>query len=55
MGDGRKLKTLIFGVMERKNKRGRPHKKWADDVVDWGKDTLQKLYHLAQNRDGESS
>jgi hypothetical protein len=52
MGDDRKLKTLVFGVMEGKNRRGRPHKEWADDIEDWGEDTLQRLYHLAQNRDG---
>jgi|SRR6218665_112896 len=51
MGDDRKLRTVIFRVMEGKNKRGRPHREWKDDIEDWGEDTLQKLYHLAQNRD----
>ena len=32
MGDDRKLKTVMFGVMEGKNKRGRPHREWADDI-----------------------
>ena len=35
MGDDKKLKTVMFGVMEGKNKRGRPHKEWADDTEDW--------------------
>jgi len=26
--------------------------KWADDLDDWDEDTLQKLYHLVQDRDG---
>jgi len=52
MGDDRKRKTVMFGVMEGKNKRGRPHREWEDDIKDRGKDTLQKLYHLAQDRDG---
>jgi len=26
MGDDRKLKTVMFGIMEEKNKRGRPHR-----------------------------
>src|SRR6218665_1747585 len=51
MGDDRKLKIVMFGVMEGKNKRGRPHREWVDGIEDWGKDTLQKLYHLAQERD----
>jgi len=45
----------MFEVMEGKNRRGRPHREWADDIEDWGEDTLQKLYHLAQDRDRESS
>ena len=52
MGDDRKLKTLVFGVMEGNNRRGRPHREWTDDIEDWGKDTLQRLYHLAQSREG---
>src|SRR6218665_1658481 len=51
MGADRKLKTVMFGVMDGKNKRGRPHNEWADDVEDRGENTLQKLYHLAQDRD----
>ena len=43
MGDDRKLKKVMFGVIEGKNKRGRPLKEWADDIEDWGEDTLQKL------------
>ena len=34
VGHDRKLKTAMFGVMERKNKRGRPHRKLADDIED---------------------
>jgi len=38
--------------MKEKNKRGRPHREWADNTEGWGENTLQKLYHLAQDRDG---
>ena len=31
IGNDRKLKTVRFGVMEVKNKRGRPHREWADE------------------------
>jgi len=38
--DDRKLKTVMFGVMEGKNKRGRPHRQMGDDIEDWGENTL---------------
>src|SRR6218665_403240 len=54
MGDDRKLKTVIFGVMEPimggGNKRGRPHRGGRHRGL--GEDTLHILYHLAKNRDG---
>ena len=52
MGDDMKLKIVIFGVMEGKNKRRRPHREWVNDIENWGEDTLQKLCQFAQNRDG---
>jgi len=55
MGNDRKFKTALFLLMEGKNNRGRLHREWADDIEDWGEDTLQKLYHLPQDRDGELS
>jgi len=52
MGDDRKLKTVIFEVMEGKNKRGRPHR-MGGRHKGWGEDTLQKLYYFgADYRDG---
>ena len=52
MDDSRKLKTLMFGVMEGKNRRGRPCREWIDDVTAWcGKDSLQHLSHMARDRD----
>jgi len=52
MGDDRKLKTLVFGIMEGNNRRGRPHREWTDDVEDWCGEPLQKLFHLAQDKYG---
>ena len=34
MSDDRKLKAVVFGVMDGKNKRGRPHTEWTDDIED---------------------
>ena len=41
--------------MEGKRKRGRTHREWEHDIEDSGDDTMQKLYHLAQYGNGESS
>jgi len=35
MSDDRKLKILLFGKMDGKNKRGHPHREWTDDIVEW--------------------
>jgi hypothetical protein len=50
MRDDRKIKSLVFGIMEGANKRGRPHREWTDDIEEWCGADLQKLGHLAQNR-----
>jgi hypothetical protein len=52
MDDSRKLKTSVFGIMEGKNKRGRPFREWKDDIVGWcGNTSLQQLSHMARERD----
>ena len=50
MSDDRKLKILFFGKMDGKNKRGRPHREWTDDIVEWCGENLQQLSHLALDR-----
>jgi len=50
MSDDRKLKILLFGKMDDKNKRGRPHREWTDDIVEWCCENLQELSHLALDR-----
>jgi len=35
MEDNRKLKTLMFGIVDGTNKRGRPCREWMDDIVSW--------------------
>jgi len=50
MEDNRKLKTLMFGIVDGTNKRGRPCREWMDDIVSWCKTGLQKLNSLAQDR-----
>ena len=35
MQDERLIKQVIFGIMDGKNKRGRPKRRWTDDLADW--------------------
>jgi len=59
MGDNRKLKTVMFEVMEGENKRGRRHREWADDIEDWGEGTRCRnctiWLRIETDGDGESS
>ena len=50
MSNDRKIKTLMFGIMDGPNKRGRPHREWADDIVDWCGASLQELSYSALDR-----
>jgi len=35
MRDYKLLRQAVFGIMDGKNKRGRPKRRWTDDLVDW--------------------
>jgi len=50
MNDSRKIKTLVFGMMDGSNKRGRPHREWSDDIEQRCGTTLQELSHAALDR-----
>jgi len=50
MDDSRKIKTVVFGMMDGSNKRGRPHREWSDDIEQWCGVTLQELSHAALDR-----
>jgi hypothetical protein len=50
MDDSRKIKTVVFGMMNGKTKRGRPSREWLDDIEDWcGKD-VHRLSLEVQDR-----
>jgi hypothetical protein len=50
MNDSRKIKSVMFGVMNGNTRRGRPSREWLDDIKDWcGKD-LRSLSLEAQDR-----
>src|SRR6218665_2517572 len=43
----KKIKSVVFGRLEGTNKRGRPHKEWMDNILDWCGASIQELYHAA--------
>ena len=50
MDDSRKIKSVMFGMMNGNTRRGRPSREWLDDTQDWcGKD-LHSLSLEAQDR-----
>ena len=50
MDDSRKIKSVMFGMMNGNTRRGRPSREWLDDIQDWcGKD-LHSLSLEAQDR-----
>jgi len=49
MEDNRKLKTLMFGIVDGTNKRDKPCREWMDDSVSWCKTGLQELNSLTQD------
>lgn len=51
MSDERKLKSIVFGMMDGSGKKGRPHREWLDDIQDWCSKDIQQLFHLTQERE----
>ena len=50
MNNDRRIKTLVFGMMDCKNKKGRPNCEWIDDLVKWCGRTVKELYHAALDK-----
>jgi len=50
MQDDRLLKQAVFGIMDGKNKRERPKRRWMDDLVDWCNKDICTLHRLAMDR-----
>jgi len=46
----RLLKQAVFGILDGKNYRGRPKRRWSDDLVDWCNKDICTLHGLAMNR-----
>ena len=50
MQDERLIKQVVFGIMDGKNKRGRPKRRWTDDLADWCNKDICTLCRLAMDR-----
>jgi len=50
MQNDRLLTLAVFGIMDGKNKRGRPKRRWTDDLVDWCNKDICTVHGLAKNR-----
>jgi len=50
MQDERLIKQVVFGIMDGKNKRGRPKIRWTDDLADWCNKDICNLHTLAMDR-----
>jgi len=46
----RLIKQVVFGIMDGKNKKGRPKTRWTDDLADWCNKDICTLYRLAMDR-----
>lgn len=50
MGDDRKLKSIMLGIMEGSGRKGRPCREWLQDIEEWCGANIQELTHRAQDR-----
>jgi len=50
ISDDRLIKHVVFGIIDGKNKRGRPKRRWTDDLVDWCNKDIGSLYRLVMDR-----
>jgi len=50
MDDDRLVKTVMLGMVDGDRTRGRPPRRWIDDIIDWCGCTLPAAVHLTVNR-----
>ena len=50
MQDNRLIKLVMMGDMYGTRKRGRPHRKWLDDIREWCGSTVQEAINMARER-----
>ena len=50
MKNPRLVKTALLGMVEGNQPRGRPPRRWTDDIVDWCGCPLPEVVKLEKNR-----
>ena len=52
MDNNRKIKDIMFGMVDWTNKKGRPQREWLDDIRQLCQETsIYKVYRTASVRD----
>src|SRR5260221_6589109 len=50
MDNSRKIRSVMMGIMDGTGRRGRPNRKWLNDIRDWCQEDIQRLSILALDR-----
>jgi len=48
MENSRKIKSVVLGMMDGDNRRGRPYREWLDDIKEWCQKDIHLLIRIAQ-------
>jgi len=51
MPDDRRVKNVLLGSVDGVRQRGRPSKKWTDNITQWTELTLCEAVRLSQDRE----
>jgi len=51
MPDKKLIKTIMLGMVDEDRHRGRPPRRWLDDIVDWCGRPLPEVMRLTANRE----
>ena len=52
MDKNRKFRDNVFGIVDGRNEKGRPHREWMSDIKQWCQETsIYKLYRAAHVTD----
>ena len=50
MDDSRKIKSVMLGIMDGSNRKGRPCREWLDDIKEWCQKDMHPLNEVAKER-----
>jgi len=44
------IKSVVTGVMDGDNRRGRPYREWLDDINEWYQKDIHLLFRIAKDQ-----